>query len=94
MQSIISNDINCCYNCGSSNWIQIHHIFGASNRNKSTKDGLVIPLCQHCHLDQKDGIHFNKEFRLSIQKLAEKIWIDYYDKTIEDFIERYGRNYL
>jgi hypothetical protein len=26
--------------------------------------------------------------------LSEQRWLIYYDKTIDDFIRRYGRNYL
>jgi hypothetical protein len=40
------------------------------------------------------GIHFNKKENLKLKQECEKAWLDHYGKTKEDFIRRYGRNYL
>ena len=40
-----------CYN----NQVQMHHVFGGPNRPKSTKYGLVIPLCAQHHLYMLHG---------------------------------------
>jgi uncharacterized protein (DUF1330 family) len=29
-----------------------------------------------------------------MEQLAEKTWLEHYNKTVEDFIKRYGKNYL
>ena len=68
--------------------------FGVRNRQKSIDDGLVVFLTPELHNMSKKGVHFNKKFDLTIKKEAEKRWIEYYNKTKEDFIRRYGRNYI
>jgi len=68
--------------------------FGVRNRQKSIDDGLVVFLTPELHNMSKKGVHFDREFDLKIKKAAEEIWCEIYNKTPEDFIERYGRNYL
>ena len=93
--SIITKDLTRCIECGSSN-VELHEVFyGGRNRHKSIEDGLVIPLCKkYHHRGNLIGIHKDKELNTKYRKIAEQKWLDYYKKTIEDFIERYGRNYL
>lgn len=40
------------------------------------------------------GIHFDKDFMEYSKKVAQKAWQEHYNKTKEDFIREYGRNYL
>ncbi len=68
--------------------------FGARNRQLSIEDGLIVFLRPEMHNMSKKGVHFDRVFDLYLKKIAEKVWLGYYDKTIEDFIKRYGRNYL
>ena len=93
MESIISNEKRC-YMCGSYQWIEIHHIFGAANRNKSTKYGLVVPLCHYCHNEHPNGVHQNKENRLKLQRIAQKRAMKKYGWTTEEFIKIFGKNYI
>ena len=72
-----------------------HEIFyGVRNRNKSIEDGLVVFLRPELHNASSLGVHFNRVFDLMIKREAEKRWLEYYHKDIEDFIKKYGRNYL
>ena len=72
-----------------------HEIFfGVRNRQKSIDDGLVVFLSPKLHNMSNEGVHFNKEFDLQLKKIAEQQWLSYYNKSINDFIKRYGRNYL
>lgn len=71
-----------------------HHIFGASNRKFSEQDGLFIYLTPEMHNMSDKGIHFNKEFMEYSKKIAEETWCKHYDKTKDDFIKRYGKNFL
>lgn len=84
MQSILTDDLDHCFLCGRDRQ-QIHHIFGAANRKKSTEDGLVIPVCMDCHMD----IHKD-------QKEIKKIGQTAYERTHTraEFMQRYGKNYL
>lgn len=91
--SILQNKKEC-YVCGSKN-IHIHEVFyGTANRKKSIEDGCCIYLCPRHHNMSDEGIHFNKELDLEVKQLMERKWLDTYNKNIEDFIKRYGKNYL
>lgn len=72
-----------------------HEIFyGVRNRKKSIEDGLVVFLRPELHNASSLGVHFNKELDLELKREAEKRWLEYYHKDIEDFIRKFGRNYL
>ena len=68
--------------------------FGAANRQKSIRDGLVIFLTPELHNMSNNGIHFNRSFDIAAKRSGERAWLDYYGKTIDDFIHEYGKNYL
>jgi len=93
--SIITNDLKHCIECGRP-IVELHEVFfGGRNRYKSIEDGLVIPLCkQFHHRGNLIGIHKDISLNLKYKKIAETKWLKYYDKTIEDFIKKYGKNYL
>jgi len=84
----------CCYVCKNTIGLHKHHIFEGRNRNNSEEDGLWLYLCAKHHNMSDEGIHFNKELDLKVKKEAEKRWLEYYNKTIDDFIKRYGKNYI
>ena len=71
-----------------------HEIFGGANRPISIKYGLVIYLTPKMHNIGNNGIHFNKDFMEYAHKIGQKAYMEYYNKTIEDFIKEFGRNYL
>lgn len=71
-----------------------HHIFGGANRKLSEEDGVFIYLKPKMHNMSDKGIHFNKDFMNYAHQVGQKAWQDYYGKTKEDFIKRYGKNYL
>lgn len=72
-----------------------HEVFyGVRNRQKSIDDGLVVFLPPELHNTSSLGVHYNKALDLELKKAAQKRWCEYYDKTIEEFIKRYGKNYL
>lgn len=71
-----------------------HEIFHGPNRKRSIRDGMVIFLTPEMHNMSNRGIHFDHEFEMSVKEQAERVWLDYYDKTIDDFIAAYGRNYI
>lgn len=83
-----------CALCGSTQWIERHHIFGGALRKKSERYGLVIDLCHYCHNEPPNGAHHNKETMLKLHQygqrkaMAEQGWIT------EDFIREFRKNYL
>lgn len=98
--SIITDNFDSCYICGSG-VCNIHEIFhGVANRTKSKNDGLTLPLCKSCHQGQQ-GVHNNPILDEKLKVIGEKYWIDKYtdstipyEERIEIFIDRYGRNYI
>lgn len=72
-----------------------HEIFEGrtGNRQKSIEDGLVIFVTPEQHR-YNGSIHLDPKKWEWLKELAEKTWIEYYGKTKEDFIRRYGKNYL
>ena len=73
-----------------------HEIFEGrtGNRDKSIKDGLVVFLTPEQHRLSKTAVHKCKETRLRLQEAGERVWCNYYNKTIDDFRKRYGKNYI
>ncbi len=72
-----------------------HEVFFGSNRQKSIKDGLVVFLTPEMHRGTI-GVHGKSGHRFDIylKQIAQKAWQEYYNKTTEEFIQRYGKNYL
>lgn len=66
--------------------------FGTANRKLSIEDGLVVFLTPAMHNASKEGVHFNKKFDTKLKKIAQKAWMEYYKKTKEEFIQRYGKS--
>lgn len=90
MNSIISNDRRC-FMCGRYDCLERHHVFGAYNRTHSEEDGLWVWLCHWCHNEPPYGVHFNKDNMTKLRQIGQRA----YEKHIgNDFMERYGRNYL
>lgn len=91
--SILQKEKQCLI-CGAMQNIHTHEVFFGKNRQKSIEDGCCVYLCGRHHNQSRQGVHFNKELDISLKKLMETSWLKYYDATIDDFIKRYGRNYL
>lgn len=68
-----------------------HHIFhGTANRRLSEADGLYVMLTQEEH--QK--LHDKGEMDAELKKTGQRAWMEKNGKTVSDFVERYGRNYV
>lgn len=90
----ILQDEKKCYVCGQELGLHTHEVFFGKNRQNSIEDGCCVYLCGRHHNLSKEGVHFNHSLDLKLKKEMEKKWLETYDKTIENFIERYGRNYI
>lgn len=92
MKSIINNG-QYCYVCGKPKNHTHHCIFG-SKRALADKDGLTVPLCAECHnLIHTSSDPFYEGIQLDLKRIAQRKWEEK-NGTREDFIKRYGRNYL
>lgn len=93
-KSIISNE-RVCYVCGTSLNLHRHHIFfGTANRKKSEEDGCWCYLCARHHNMSNFGVHFNHDLDIKLKQECEKKWLETNEKDIDDFIKRYGRNFI
>jgi len=91
--SILQSEKRCLV-CNTTQNIHTHEVYFGKNRKKSIRDGCCVYLCGRHHNQSKHGVHFNRELNLSLKKTMETMWLKYYQKSIDDFIKRYGRNYL
>lgn len=68
--------------------------FGRKNRQLSIKYGLIIFLNAEKHNMSDEGIHFNKKFCDEVQKIGQKAFMKYYNKTKEEFRTIFGKSYI
>lgn len=92
MESIIQRE-KCCYVCYTTQGLEEHHCLeGTANRELSEKYGLKVWLCGRHHRDSQYGVHFNKDFEMSLKETAQRIFeVQYPDLN---FVEIFGRNYI
>ena len=90
----ILQDKKECYRCESTINIHIHEVYYGKNRKKSIEEVCCVYLCGKHHNQSNEGVHFDHSFDIFLKKVMELTWLDYYHKTIDDFIKRYGKNYI
>ena len=87
-----------CWLCGRNGIadpLDKHHIFGGARRKKSEKYGLVVYLCHHdCHIFGKYAVHNNAETMQMLHEYGQRLGMDKYGWSTEDFIREFGKNYL
>lgn len=93
MKSLLSDE-RICLVCGTTQNLHKHHIFGGANRRKSERDGCWCYLCAPHHNMSDKGVHFNKELDTRLKQRCQIKWQEVYNKSEDDFIKEYGRNYL
>ena len=83
-----------CELCGSTQWIERHHVFNGAYRRKSEKFGAVAYLCHFCHNEPPDGVHFNAEKMKQLKAKYQVQIMDKYSMTEDDFICEFGKSYI
>lgn len=86
-----------CFLCGrngSTDSLDMHHIFNGAYRKKSEKYKLVVPLCHYqCHLFGKYAVHNNPDTALWLKaKGQEKVMAEQGWNT-RRFIKEFGKDY-
>ena len=91
-------DFKECFICGRNRHagLERHHqnIFNGANRKLSEQDGLVVYLCHDCHNEPPLGVHYNAEMMRWLKQKGQKMAMEKYGWTKEEFVQRYGKNYL
>lgn len=92
--SIIPNNDEYCFLCKRIGirvrGTDCHHMLFGNKRAYADADGLYCQLCHSHHM----RLHQQGEYQEELKQLAEQTWLEYYGKTVEDWISRYGKNYL
>lgn len=91
--SILQKEKKCIV-CNTPIGLHIHEVYFGRNRQKSIEDGCCVYLCGTHHNMSDKGVHFDHELDLTLKINMEIRWLMFYNKTIDDFIKRYGRSYL
>ena len=105
MRSIMTDNLNVCYYCGTTENVELHHCIHGNkeNRSLSTSQHLLIGCCS---LDHRgiNGIHgkYGKEKDLKLQALAQEKWEERRIKkgkstpeTVrDDWINLFGKDYI
>lgn len=82
--SIFTTNFNKCYYCGNEGKMDLHEIYGGSNRKRSIENGFVVPLCRICHSNEE----IIQRLRIKIQKEFEKT------HSREEFIKIFGKSLI
>lgn len=95
-KSILQEDETVCFLCGrngNGDPLECHHIFGASNRKHSDKDGLFVWLCgNRCHRNGNMSAHKSAVTAELLKAEAQKAYEEKHSRA--EFMKRYGKNYL
>jgi hypothetical protein len=87
-----------CWLCGrngSAEPLDKHHLFSGAYRKKSERYGLYVYLCHYsCHIFGKYAAHQNKETMLRLHQYGQRLAMERYGWTTEEFIREFGKNYL
>lgn len=87
-----------CWLCGrngAADPLDRHHIFGAANRNKSEKYGLVVDLCHHdCHIFGEMSAHKNPETARMLREYGQRKAMQEQGWTTEEFIKIFGKSFI
>lgn len=89
LTSIITEDLNQCFICGSSPTAIHHALHGTANRKQADKFHLIVGLCPMCHQRLHDT---DTEMDKYIQRIAQQKFEEHY--TDLNFREIFGKNYL
>ena len=89
MKSIIQEDREC-YICGRTEPLHTHHCLAGAYRQKAEEYGLKVYLCPEHHM----MMHENESMMKWMRAKAQKIAMEHYRWTEEEFIEKIGRNFL
>lgn len=91
-------DDPCCWVCGTTYNLHVHHIYGGTGRRPvSDREGCWVYLCGPHHNLSNEGVHFNHEMDALLKQECQRRWeeregID--DPEHREFLRVFGINYL
>lgn len=84
-----------CVGCGKEHYLSIHHVYGASSRDSSSKYKAVVYLCWSCH-QSSYGIHGTHSDGKLDKKLKREFQLKLMNDgmSLDEFIKTFGRSYM
>lgn len=93
IRSIITDDLDHCYICGTMQYLEYHHVFsGTANRKMADKYNCIVRLCKGCHTEYPHAVHRDAEQALKLKQDGQRAFEEKYGH--EAFMQVFGRNYL
>ena len=89
--SVLNTEPGICFICLKHTDTARHEIFfGLANRTKSKNYGAWVNLCPKCHdrVHEKDCL-----YNYDLKRIGQYYVMEHYDWNINDFRERFGKNY-
>ena len=83
-----------CAICGSTQWLEVHHVYNGPFRKKSERFGAVVDLCHYCHNEPPNGVHHNADNMRKLKAIYQEKIMEEYGMTERDFIREFGKSYL
>lgn len=94
MQTVLQVEKECWF-CQTTLYLEDHHIFGGPRRKISEKYGLKVWLCHKHHTGSStESVHRNYLFSLNLKEIAQRYWENNNLGTRQQFVNKFGRNYL
>lgn len=97
--SIMQVSPSCCYLCGGRaelfDPLDEHHVFEGALKTKSEQYGLLVRLHHNkCHIFGEEAVHKNAKNNRALKAQAQKIAMDYYGWDVDEWREKFYKNYL
>jgi len=100
MRSVFTDDLSVSFLTHRGGRIEVHHIFGGYNRDRSTRYGYVVPLLYTEHPNGswaranwvREGDRLS-EIDMRLKQMAQAHYEEHHGSR-EDFIHEFGRSYL
>lgn len=84
-----------CFLCGKVGLLEEHHVFPASNRNKSETYGLKVGLCgESCHRNGRYAAHQCRATADALKQFWQIKYMMQHKASVADFRAMFGKNYL
>lgn len=85
-----------CYLCGATDQpLDLHHVYAGARRKTSEQWGLTVYLCHdRCHIFGVNAVHMNREVDSELKDEVQRIAMEHYNWTLEDWRKLFGKNYL
>ena len=91
--SIFTDDMRKCYVTGAKGRVEVHHIFGASDKASSEKYGFMLPLRADWHRTGDYSIHMDRGFSVRMKMECQEYYVNTLGKSQEEWRREFRKWY-